>query len=150
MDAQELQTQLLALPISEKTEILQVLIQNLTNSGTGIIKKPGVVGGDACIAGTRIPVWDLVEYRRMGASDLKILEAYPQLTATDLYHAWVYADAFPDEINAAIEANEAAYMIASYADEQFPLPVVTRLRAKSYDVLTVLDAGNANQANRLK
>jgi hypothetical protein len=66
MNAQELQTQLLALPISEKTEILQVLIQNLTNSWTGIIKKPGVVGGDACIAGTRIPVWDLVEYRRMG------------------------------------------------------------------------------------
>ena len=108
MNAQELQTQLLALPISEKTEILQVLIQNLTNSWTGISKKPGVVGGDACIAGTRIPVWDLVEYRRMGASDLKILEAYPQLTATDLYHAWVYADAFPAEMNAAIEANEAA------------------------------------------
>jgi uncharacterized protein (DUF433 family) len=108
MNAQELQTQLLALPISEKTEILQVLIQNLTNSWTGIIKKPGVVGGDACIAGTRIPVWDLVEYRRMGASDLKILEAYPQLTAKDLYHAWVYADAFPAEMNAAIEANEAA------------------------------------------
>ena len=71
-------------------------------------KKSGVVGGDACISGTRIPVWDLVEYRRLGASDLKILEAYPQLTATNLYHAWVYADAFPDEMNAAIEANEAA------------------------------------------
>ena len=70
MNAQELQMQLLALPIPEKTEILQVLIHNLTNSWTGIIKKPGVVGGDACIAGTRIPVWDLVEYRRMGASDL--------------------------------------------------------------------------------
>jgi 3D (Asp-Asp-Asp) domain-containing protein len=41
-------------------------------------------------------------------------------------------------------------MITLYADEQFPLPVVTRLRAKGYDVLTVQDAGNANQANRLK
>lgn len=108
MNAQELQTQLLALPIPEKAEILQVLIQNLTNSWTGISRKPGIVSGDACIFGTRIPVWDLVEYRRLGASDLKILEAYPQLTATDLYHAWVYADAFPDEMNAAIEANEAA------------------------------------------
>jgi uncharacterized protein (DUF433 family) len=38
----------------------------------------------------------------MGASDLKILEAYPQLTAKDLYHAWVYADAFPAEMNTAI------------------------------------------------
>ena len=108
MNAQELQIQLLALHIAEKTEILQVLIQNLTNSWTGISKKPGIVGGDACISGTRIPVWNLVEYQRLGASDLKILEAYPQLTATDLYHAWVYADAFVDEINAAIKANEAA------------------------------------------
>jgi hypothetical protein len=41
-------------------------------------------------------------------------------------------------------------MITLYADEQFPLPVVTRLRAKGYDVLTVQNAGNANQANRLK
>jgi uncharacterized protein (DUF433 family) len=84
MNVQELQNRLLALSVPEKTEILQVLIQNLVNSWTGISKTSGIVGGDACIAGTRIPVWDLVEYRRMGASDLKILEAYPQLTATDL------------------------------------------------------------------
>ena len=37
-------------------------------------------------------------------------------------------------------------MMPLYADEQFPLPVVTRLRAKGYDILTVQDAGNANQA----
>jgi hypothetical protein len=68
MNVQELQNQLLALSVPEKTEILQVLIQNLVNSGTGISKTPGIVGGDACIAGTRIPVWDLVEYRQMGAT----------------------------------------------------------------------------------
>jgi predicted nuclease of predicted toxin-antitoxin system len=32
-----------------------------------------------------------------------------------------------------------------YADEQFPLPVVQRLRAMGYDVLTVQDAGQANR-----
>jgi uncharacterized protein (DUF433 family) len=108
MNVQELQNRLLALSVPEKTEILQVLIQNLVNSWTGISKTAGIVGGDACIAGTRIPVWDVVECRQMGASDLKILEAYPQLTATDLYHAWSYAEAFPDEISAAIAANKAA------------------------------------------
>ncbi len=36
-------------------------------------------------------------------------------------------------------------MIRLYADEQFPLPVVERLRSKGYDILTVKDAGNANQ-----
>jgi predicted nuclease of predicted toxin-antitoxin system len=36
-------------------------------------------------------------------------------------------------------------MIKLYADEQFPLPVVERLRSKGYNVLTVKDAGKANQ-----
>jgi predicted nuclease of predicted toxin-antitoxin system len=36
-------------------------------------------------------------------------------------------------------------MLPLYADEQFPFPVVKRLRAKGYDILTVQDAGNANQ-----
>jgi Domain of unknown function (DUF5615) len=36
-------------------------------------------------------------------------------------------------------------MLQLYSDKQFPLPVVERLRNKGYDVLTVKDAGNANQ-----
>jgi uncharacterized protein (DUF433 family) len=73
-----------------------------------IEKTPGVVGGDACIRRTRIPVWELVEYRQLGASTSKILEAYPQLTELDLQAAWDYHHSFPDEIAAAIAANEAA------------------------------------------
>lgn len=73
-----------------------------------IEKTPGVVGGDACIRGTRIPVWELVEYRQLGASTSKILEAYPQLTESDLQAAWDYDRSFPEEIAAAIAANEAA------------------------------------------
>jgi uncharacterized protein (DUF433 family) len=108
MTTKELRAKILTLSPSEQAEIIQLLIQNLSNSWNGIDRTPGVVGGDACIAGTRIPIWDLVEYRQMGASDLKILEAYPQLTATDLYHAWVYAEAFPEEMGKAIAENEAA------------------------------------------
>jgi uncharacterized protein (DUF433 family) len=73
-----------------------------------IEKTPGVIGGDACIRRTRIPVWELVEYRQLGASTSKILEAYPQLTELDLQAAWDYHRSFPDEIAAAIAANEAA------------------------------------------
>jgi predicted nuclease of predicted toxin-antitoxin system len=36
-------------------------------------------------------------------------------------------------------------MIRLYANEQFPLPAVERLRVKGYDILTVQEAGNANQ-----
>jgi predicted nuclease of predicted toxin-antitoxin system len=32
-----------------------------------------------------------------------------------------------------------------YADEQFPFPVVQRLRALGYDILTAQEAGQANQ-----
>jgi uncharacterized protein (DUF433 family) len=33
---------------------------------SGIERTPGVCGGDACIAGTRIPVWVLEGFRRLG------------------------------------------------------------------------------------
>jgi predicted nuclease of predicted toxin-antitoxin system len=36
-------------------------------------------------------------------------------------------------------------MIYLYADEQFPLPVVEKLRSNGYDILTVKEAGKANQ-----
>ncbi|NMF60617.1 DUF5615 family PIN-like protein [Pseudanabaena yagii] len=36
-------------------------------------------------------------------------------------------------------------MFKLYADEQFPLPVVKILRALGYDILTVQDAGKAEQ-----
>jgi len=36
-------------------------------------------------------------------------------------------------------------MIKLYADEQFPLPVVTILRTLGYDILTIQDVGKAEQ-----
>ena len=108
--------------ISEATVLTDtdkaILIDKITDSMTGEIdrnqtqhiieKTPGVVGGDACIRNSRIPVWELVEYRHLGASSSKILEAYPQLTELDLQAAWDYHHRFPDEIALAIAANESA------------------------------------------
>ncbi|MBD2108306.1 DUF433 domain-containing protein [Nodosilinea sp. FACHB-13] len=108
MTLQELQAHLLALTPAEKAEAVQLLVQSLSNTWPGIEKTPGIVGGDACITGTHIPVWDLVQYRRLGATDAKILEAYPQLTAINLANAWHYADIYQAEIEAAIRENEAA------------------------------------------
>jgi uncharacterized protein (DUF433 family) len=108
MTLDELRTHLLALTPEEKAEIVQLLVSSLEDVWPGIEKTPGVVGGAACIAGTRIPIWDLVQYRRLGASDAKILEAYPQLTAIDLTYAWHYAESHPAEIESAIQQNEVA------------------------------------------
>jgi uncharacterized protein (DUF433 family) len=108
MTVKEFKIQLLALSPTEKAEAIQILTQTLSNGSLGITKTPGVVGGDACIAKTRIPVWSLVNYRRLGASDAAILEAFPHLTAADLVNAWAYADAYLEEIEQAIRENEEA------------------------------------------
>lgn len=108
MILKELEAQLSALTPAEKAEAIQMLVSNLTHSGLGIQKTPGVMGGDACIGRTRIPVWLLVSYRRQGASDANILEGYPQLSAADLVNAWAYAEAHPDEIEGAIREQDEA------------------------------------------
>jgi uncharacterized protein (DUF433 family) len=71
-----------------------------------ISKKPDYCGGDACIRDTRVPVWVLVNYRRLGGSDADILRAYPSLTAADLEVAWDYVAAHREEIDDDIRANE--------------------------------------------
>ena len=71
-----------------------------------ITKTPNVCGGEACIRGTRIPVWVLTGYRRLGLSDARLLEAYPSLNRADLEAAWEYAATNAEEIDRAIHDNE--------------------------------------------
>lgn len=71
-------------------------------------KKAGVMGGDACVRQTRIPVWLLVSLRHQGATEAYLLEDYPDLAATDLANAWLYAETHADEIDAAIQRQAAA------------------------------------------
>jgi len=108
MKVKELESQVLALTPSEKAELIQILAESLADNWSGINKTPGVMGGDACIRNTRIPVWLLVSYRRLGLSEVKLLENYPTLTATDLANAWTYAKAYPEEIEVAIKKHNEA------------------------------------------
>ena len=41
-----------------------------------VVKKPGVVGGRAAIAGTRIPLWQVVASMKAGSSDEELRMAY--------------------------------------------------------------------------
>jgi len=108
MTIQELETQVLTLNAVDKAKVISILTQTLTNGSLGIKKTPGVCGGDACIGNTRIQVWVLVGYRRLGSSDAEVLKCYPHLTAADLVNAWAYADAYPQEIEQAIKENDEA------------------------------------------
>ena len=71
-----------------------------------ISKKPDRCGGDACVRDTRITVWGLVAFRRLGLADAEIGHAVQGLTAADLEAAWEYAAAHEAEIDEAIRANE--------------------------------------------
>lgn len=108
MDIKDIEVQLLSLSPIDKLEAIQILSRSLHQNWRGISKTPGVCGGEACIEGTRIPVWVLVSYRQLGVKDSEQLGNYPTLTATDLVNAWTYAAANPDEIAAAIQVNEEA------------------------------------------
>ena len=75
---------------------------------SGIVKAEGVCGGSARIAGSRIPVWQLVADRESGVSEAQLLVDYPSLRAEDLVNAWSYARSHRDEIQAEIRENEGA------------------------------------------
>ncbi|MCL1471550.1 DUF433 domain-containing protein [Argonema antarcticum] len=108
MTLKELEPQLLALTPAEKSQVIQLLIQSLSNTWQGIEKTPSVCGGDARIAGTRIPIWSLIESRRLGITEAQLLDDYPHISAANLANAWAYADAHQDEIEEAIRKNEEA------------------------------------------
>src|SRR4051812_19075816 len=66
----------------------------------------GVMGGDACIRETRIPIWLLVQYKRAGLSDGELLQSYPSLNASDLAVAWDYFAAHSAEIESQMRRHE--------------------------------------------
>jgi uncharacterized protein (DUF433 family) len=80
----------------------------MTTATSWISKKPDRCGGDACVRDTRITVWGLVEWRRLGLTDARILEIIQGLTPADLEAAWDYAAAHPDEMEEAIRLNATA------------------------------------------
>lgn len=89
-----------------------MLIQKVTVRGEdtfpGIEKTPGVCGGSACIIRTRIPVWSLVASKKLGFSDLQLLENYPSLRQQDLDNAWNYYLIHEHEIDTEIIENDEA------------------------------------------
>lgn len=100
----------------DKLRLLQLVLEEIEyvhessweHSLPRIEQTDGVCGGDARIAETRIPVWLVEEFRRSGASDADILQAYPSLSAEDLVAAKMWARFNPEEIDQQIRDNELA------------------------------------------
>ncbi len=93
---------------AEKAQVLQWVVRDLGDAFPGIESVPGVSGGEPCVVRTRIPVWVLVQARRLGTSEADLLRAYPTLRAEDLTNAWAFYRAHREEIDQQIRENEAA------------------------------------------
>ncbi len=93
---------------AEKAQLLQWVVRDLGDAFPGIASTLDVNGGEPTIVRTRIPVWLIVQARRLGMSEAELLRAYPTLRAEDLVNAWAYYRAHPGEIDAQIAEHEAA------------------------------------------
>ena len=58
-----------------------------------IVIDPGVRGGKPCIKGTRITVYDVLEYLAGGMTEAQILADFPALAADDLRACLAFAAA---------------------------------------------------------
>jgi uncharacterized protein (DUF433 family) len=105
---QQVEELLLALTPSEKSQIFVSVARDLGVTAPGVESDPSVCGGEPCIVRTRIPVWTLVQSRRLGISEADILRSYPALRAEDLVNAWAYEQSHRDEIDRQIAENEEA------------------------------------------
>jgi uncharacterized protein (DUF433 family) len=81
---------------------------NQATSASWVERNPGVCGGAACIRNTRHTVAGLVQWRRLGLSDERILEHHPDLNSADLETAWAYCHQQPNEIEQTIREDEDA------------------------------------------
>src|SRR5262245_4252255 len=80
-----------------------------------ITKTPGVCGGKACIAGTRIRVQDIVALSYThGLSPVEIMDQYPSINLADVHAALTYYHDHTGEVEEEIrKADEIARQFQS-------------------------------------
>jgi len=91
-----------------KARLFQKMAGMSSDLFPGIEKTPGVCGGSACIIRTRIPVWSLVAWKKLGTTDEQLLKSYPSLIQQDLNNAWGYYLIHTEEIDLEIKENDEA------------------------------------------
>jgi len=72
-----------------------------------ITKTPGVCGGKACIAGTRIRVMDIVVWSGHGGmSSAEIVAEFPTISLADMHAASAYSYDHPEDIEAGFQRED--------------------------------------------
>ncbi|MGH7130228.1 MAG: DUF433 domain-containing protein [Planctomycetaceae bacterium] len=96
-----------------------------------ISKTPGVCGGKACIAGTRIRVQDVYVWHELqGQSADEIVSRFPQLSRADVHAALAYYWDHREEIEQEMKAAEE--LVASLKASE-PSPLRQKLLGRDAD-----------------
>jgi uncharacterized protein (DUF433 family) len=101
---QQIEAFIAQMSLDKKAKLFYQLAKDITPL-LGVEKTAGVCGGSACIIRTRIPVWTLVSFKKLGIQDVSLLTAYPTLRQQDLNNAWAYYEANKQEIEFDIKEN---------------------------------------------
>ena len=101
----QLTTLVSKLSSAQKAQLLYSISKDLGDIFPGIEKTTNICGGSACIIRTRIPVWTLISFKKMGMNDATLLASYPALRQQDLNNAWAYYKANKHEIDTDIQEN---------------------------------------------
>lgn len=83
-----------------------VKLDDLDRRMSAIQQTPGVCGGNARIRNTRIPVWTIISFLKLGASEDEIRRNYPILSPEDIKAASSYYEQHQDEIDQVILAQD--------------------------------------------
>jgi len=70
-------------------------LKRLERARTMVIEDPEIMGGEPCILGTRIGVYEVARMLEQGAAEKEILEGYPSLKREQLELAKIFAQAYP-------------------------------------------------------
>ena len=104
---QEAEKLLSGMTKAEKSQVLQWVVRDFGDAFPGIESNSEICGGEPCIVRSRIPVWVLIQAKRLGTSEADLLISYPTLRADDLSNAWAYFRSHREEILQQIEQNES-------------------------------------------
>ena len=74
--------------------------------GSIIEATPGICGGRARLAGTRVPVHRIAHYHRLGYAPEEMLALLNTLSLSQIYAALAYALANPDEIQESLREED--------------------------------------------
>lgn len=81
-------------------------------------RQKGICGGRSIITGTRIPVWSIIKWYKLGMSVEDVMREFPQLAPSQVHDAFSYYYDNPHEIEDDIMENEnEAHLRTSLNDD---------------------------------